>query len=80
MVKSIILRDEEYDLVMRARDELIHKGLDSLNPELQKSIKSQEGWDRLTRGAVISMGASLLFQELSNGNGKNGKKSTEQRV
>lgn len=54
-MKSIILTDSQYDLVMKARRELLFKGTNSV-PGITV--------DRFTRGEIVAVGCKLILKEL----------------
>ena len=52
-IKTIRLNKEEYDRVVKARNLLLHRGIDSLSPENQRVMKF---------GSVLEMRPEILMQ------------------
>ena len=59
MVKTVLLNDDDYKLLVAARDELLLSGIGSLDAEVVQTIQ-KKGTERLTMGSVVGISAILL--------------------
>jgi len=72
--KMIRVPEDEYDELLRAKRELIRKGLDRLPPDMQESEDGDDGDEDLTWGFVLGLGAAALIYLLSRDKAKGGEK------
>ena len=65
-VKTVRLNEEEYEKLIEARNQLLHKGIDGLPPKFREVIKKevQEEMGRFTLGLIVGIGAMALVEEL----------------
>lgn len=65
-LKTIKVNEEDFDRVIKAREELINKGVNSL-PEGYRELVREEikGEMKLTNGLIVALGAILLIKLLS---------------
>jgi hypothetical protein len=52
---------KEYEILKKARSQLIRKGTNSLPQELQKDVEEHSRVDDLALGAIIALGALALL-------------------
>jgi len=66
-IKTIRLNAEEYNNVIKARNLLLHRGINTLNQESQRIIKNEieKEMGRFTMGLIVGIAAALLIKELS---------------
>jgi len=75
--KMIRVPQDEYEELLRARRELVRKGLDKLPAEMQENEDDEDdddGGAALTWGVVLGLGAAALIYLLSRDKAKGGEK------
>lgn len=77
--KMIRVPQEEYEELLKARRELVRKGLDKLPAEMQENEDDEDdddddGGAALTWGVVLGLGAAALIYLLSRDKAKGGEK------
>ena len=65
MVTTIMLKDDEDILLNKAKQAILERGLNSLDPALREEAK-KANLERLTKGAVVALAAILLIYALEN--------------
>ncbi|MCD4740019.1 hypothetical protein K8R43_02365 [archaeon] len=80
MVKSVLLNDEDYELLMKARAELMKRGFGSLDDKVliekaEKRIKNEN----LTRGAIVGLAAEILLHMLTKNHKGDDEHDTNQK-
>ena len=62
--KSIKVSDEEYNMIVRARSELAHRGLKSLDSLPLKREQVPSNLESFALGAIVGLGALALLSYL----------------
>ena len=59
--RIVKISEDEYQLIKKAREELIKKGSDCLPSDLKDEIKEHDRLEDLALGAIIGVGALALL-------------------
>lgn len=71
--KMIRVPEDEYDGLLKAKRELMRRGLDRLPPGVQESEDDDDGDEDLTWGFVLGLGAAALIYLLTRDKNKGGE-------